>query len=79
MTRNRGRTVANSQPGTEVLSSIVHQVTNAANIQVSMFGRSPSLVEPSDDHILIRNHESEDPGKPCPFLAPTKCEILGVC
>ena len=44
-----------------------------------MFGWSPSLVKPSDNHIIMRNHESEDPGKPCPFLAHTNCEILGVC
>lgn len=25
-----------------------------------------------------RHPESEDPGKPCPFLVHTKCEILGV-
>ena len=38
MTRNRGKTVANNQPGTDVLCSTVRQVLNAANIQVSMSG-----------------------------------------
>ena len=79
MTSTGGRPLANSQDGTEALSWTVCHSLNAANIKVSMFGRYPPLLEHSDDHILIRNHESEDPGKPCPFLAPTKCEILGVC
>ena len=48
-----GRPLANSQHGTEALSSTVCHSLNAANIKVSMFGRYPPLVAPSDDCILV--------------------------
>ena len=63
---------------TRTLSSSACQGLNAANTQSITFGQLPLLVEPSDDCILVKHHESEDQGKPCQFLAHQRCEILGV-
>ena len=46
---------------------------------MSTFRQYVPLVEPSDNCMLVRHPESEDPSKPCLFLAHIRCEILGVC
>ena len=79
MTRNGDRSLANSQQGAETLSSTVHQGLNGVTIQVSKFGWYQPLVDRSNDCILVRLHESEDPDRTCQFLAHRKCDILGVC
>ena len=77
MTRDGGRPLSNSQPGTETLSSTVYQGLKAASTQLSML----------DDILLWLNLlmiasmgdiMSEDT-VPCPFLTPRKYEMLSIC